>query len=183
MNPINILFVVIFILIGIGRAVAYAIKNAPKNKHRPTHDADYVAPQNTVMDFLRNLQQPAQTGESDLVVLSDEESAHDDECHDPLPSERRAASQRPAPVRVAPARLAPAGKTAQPRRRRKKSAKAPPRSRRISTAAPETTPSKARRPALRSADLRQAVIWSEILGPPVCMRGRGGRGGYGDKQQ
>ncbi len=219
----DVIFIVVAVLIGlftlIGKAIAYAVKNAnntPGSGRQPTQGADYVAPKNTVRDVLRNLQQThqtddpdivvlptsslrdgRQTDDPDLVVLSDEESMHDEECHDPLPSETRAASRRPAPTRIAPARVAvaPAHSAAQKRqpRRRKASRKsparsaqskrtAPKRSRRVSATTPQTTQHKARRPVLDSTDLRQAVIWSEILGPPVCMRGRGGRGGYGGKQ-
>jgi hypothetical protein len=201
MDPAGILLLLVFIFIGIGRAIAYVIKNAPANdgrKRAPRQGPGYVAPQNAVRDFLRNLQQAHQTADPDIVVLptmsareagvaedpdfaplSNEESTHDEECHDPLPSETR-----PAPVRVAPVRLSRTSVQADRPRRRRKPRKPAERSRRVSASAPVAEPvqRKTPRPAMRGSDLRQAVIWSEILGPPVSLRPRGERG-YGAQRR
>jgi len=200
MDPVGILFILIFIVIGISRFIAFVAKNAPKNQgSRPTdRDGNYVAPQNAVRDFLRNLQQAHQasdpdivvldaarsgestlTGDPDIVVLPNEESEHDEECHDPLPSETRSAASPPPPVRLSRAAV----RTDRPRRRRK-SRKAPEPRSRISAAAPapQTVQRKAPRPVMGSGDLRQAVIWSEILGPPVSLRRRGERGYSAQRQ-
>ncbi len=73
------------------------------------------------------------------------------------PAVRRAAAPLPA-LPQPEARPAP-------RRRRKRPAVA------AAGRLPETTPSA---PAAAGFDLRQAVIWSEILGPPLCLRRRVG---------
>jgi len=94
----------------------------------------------------------------------------------PVPAVMPAEVVEAQPVQERPARPARKALRAAAARRPSKPRRKAPRRRPAAKVTPATPPAPARAPTRAGPrppfDLKQAVIWAEILGPPVCMRQR-----------
>jgi len=166
----TILFIIFIVVVLFGGAVKKLLDKLQEQLAAQGRDrVDYEASPEQVMEFLEGLrtaQRPRVGGQEAPAGEGLREARARAELPRPivLPPqlERQAPSPPPAP-RVAP-RKRPRRRAEAPSptaARRKKEPALPPQARKAAAVTPL---------ALRGTDLRQAVVWSEILGPPVSMR-------------
>ena len=166
----GVVFFIIMLFVFFGRVLPKLLEQAGKQQARPPRPpggrADFRATPDEVLDFLRGLEakrppQPEPKVAAELPVPEEGPVAPGLVSMGlPLAADRMRESEEP--VAVAPTRR----KRRRPTRRRAAVPPAPLRE--APTQAPEAAALKFT--MLRGAGLKQAVIWSEILGPPVSMR-------------
>jgi len=182
-NFIFFIIILVFAISAIKRAMEAASKEAQKNAPR---GRDFEASPSEVEEFLRSLQQ-ARRQQPQVQARPDRPQAPPAEGMRP-----RAAAPVEAPFwqeegrqAVRQARpVAPAVRPTRVRRPRTRDvddqveelvAKEPVRQ----SPPPEAKPAVVTPPALKKIGLKEAVIWSEILGPPLSKRPPRGRGPAG----
>lgn len=166
----TILFIIFIVVVLFGGAVKKLLDKLQEQVAAQGRDRiDYEASPEQVMEFLEGLrtaQQPQVGGQEAPAGEGLREVRARPELPKPIvvpPQLERQAPSPPQQPRVAP-RKRPRRRVAAPSApgaRRKKEAAVPPQARRAAAVTPL---------ALRGTGLRQAVVWSEILGPPVSVR-------------
>jgi hypothetical protein len=180
-NGVNfgtIFWIIVILLFVIGRALKSAKDATGRQGEAVPDDEGFQATPDEIQDFLRSLNAAAQRRGAGVNVA-------------PEVGERARltppqATQPAFWEGVAPVQPMPVVETPRPQRPRRAQAprkaparrKAPPREVLVATPPAAPAPQKqqgtaAHRLALRGTDLRRAVVWSEVLGPPVsCRRAR-----------
>ncbi len=166
----TILFIIFIVVVLFGGAVKKLLDRLQEQVAAQGRDrVDYEASPEQVMEFLEGLrteQQPQVGGQEAPVGEGLREARARPELPRPIVASPQLERQAPSPLplpRVAP-RKRPRRRAEAPSAagaRRKKEPALPPQAQKAAAVTPL---------ALRGTDLRQAVIWSEILGPPVSVR-------------
>lgn len=185
MNLRAIFWLVVIVFV-IGRAIKKSVEGAAAQQKAETEDETYAASPEEVREFLRGLgprpaprvQAPAAGGagivRDVLAALGGESVAAAERPRIARPAPWEAEKSRPAATR------APARSPRRPRRPRREEQPRPPTAERPPSRRPEAPPVIPGRPggrggtplrfALRGRDLRKAIVWAEVLGPPVSLR-------------
>lgn len=172
---IFLIFVLVFVFGGAIKKFIERLNEQGQAGRRPR--ADFEATPDELAEFLRGLsaaRRPAARAEA--------RPAAPDRFWEALPAEPEPETLRTA-LMAAPAATAPAARPrpAEPRRRRRPAASRRARPAESGRPTAEAVPAEAAKAAaafplaLRGMGLRNAVVWSEVLGPPVALRQRRGR--------
>ncbi|MHC4788515.1 MAG: hypothetical protein ACYS8K_04830 [Planctomycetota bacterium] len=179
MSVDTIIFIVVVILFVFGGALKKLLERVAQQVQADREGGEaFQASPEEIEKFLRGLgvrgEPPAPEGHPPAAA-EPQRAFGPAEAAEPPPAQLRQARQPPAPA----GRRAPARRLAVPRPRRQAEPEAEDLRARLTAAErvgrppapappPVAVPSGARPP--RGADLRQAVIWAEILGTPVGLR-------------
>lgn len=187
MSPRTIIWIVFILVFVVGRALRKALAGGVERRRAEAGDAGYEATTADIQEFLRGLTSAAgqgtvgvQQGPADgMQVL--EGPARAEAARPAAPVGRAAATPfwegRPAvPIAVPGPAAKPLPVRTQRRRQPAQQPKRRPREPLAAAGRPTVVPPKAAAGgpplslALRGTDLRRAVVWAEILGPPVSRR-------------
>ncbi len=153
----TIIFVAVVVFFVFGGLLKRLLEAVAKAGEQQAGKTEYVAPPDAVREFLRSLHE------------AKAEPPQREAARPAAPRAARATSVRRSALRP--------GEAEQAARRREEPAAAPRRrARRPAPTAPSTPAEELKAAplsllALRRIDLKQAIVWAEILGPPVALRG------------
>ena len=186
MSPRTVIWIVVFLIFVLGRALRKALAGSAERTRAGAGEAGYEATTADIQEFLRGLTPAAgqrtvgtqQGPAGGMQVL--EGPARAEAARPAAPVARAAATPfwegRPVVPIAVPgpaAKPRPVGtqRRRQPAQQRKRQPREP-----LAAGRPTVVPPKAAAGgpplslALRGTDLRRAVVWAEILGPPVSRR-------------